>query len=73
MHRLVRIQRQWAAADATTPKFETAVPRSAAEALAEREAIVSFALALNPDLEDGDGDLEEHLRVYEHLTRGKNA
>ena len=71
MHRLERIQRQWAAADASTPKFAAAVPRSPAEAFAECEAIVSFALALNPDLDDADGDLEEHLRVYEHLMRAK--
>ena len=71
MHRLERIQRQWAAADASTPKFETAVLRTPAEAFAECEAIVSFALALNPDLHDGDGDLEEHLRVSRHLTRAK--
>ena len=65
------MQRQWAAADAGTPKFETAVPRSPTEAFAECEAIVSFALALNPSLRDGDGDLQEHLRVYEHLMRAK--
>ena len=69
MDSLERMRRRWAAADANNPKFETTAPRTPAAAFAECEAITTFALALNPDLEDGEGDLDEHIRVYQHLMR----
>ena len=31
------------------------------------EALLAFALQLNPALADGDGDLDEHIRVHDFL------
>lgn len=67
-----RFRRRWAAAEANVPKFADHLPRSPNDAFAAVEDMWEFARKLNPALEDGDGDLEEHLRVHDFLLARKN-
>lgn len=54
------------------PKFADHLPRSPNDAFAAVEDMWEFARKLNPALEDGDGDLEEHLRVHDFLVARRN-
>ena len=67
-----RFRRRWAAAEADVPKFVDDLPRSPDDAFAAAEAMWEFARRLNPALEEGDGDLEGHLRVHDFLVAKRN-
>ena len=62
-----RVRAEWAEMEAAVPKFADVLPRSADDVFKQCDAMLQFALALNPALADGDGDLEEHLRVHERI------
>lgn len=62
-----RFRQRWAAAEANVPRFLDELPRSPDDAFADVDAMWEFARKLNPRLERGEGDLEEHLRVHEFL------
>ena len=70
-----RFRRRWAEAESHVPKFADALPRSPDVALARCDDLLAFALRLNPALADGDGDLDEHIRVHDFLMgkRGGGA
>ena len=63
-----RFRLRWAAAEANVPKFVDELPRSPDHAFADVDDMWEFARKLNPALEQGDGDLEEHLRVHDFLV-----
>ena len=67
MSKAERFRQRWAEAEARVPKFEDALPRSPDVALARSDALLAFALRMNPALMDGDGDLDEHMRVHDVL------
>lgn len=67
-----RFRQRWATAEANVPKFADHLPRSPNDAFAAVEDMWEFARKLNPALENGDGDLEEHLRVHDFLLARKN-
>ena len=67
MSKAERFRQRWAEAEARVPKFEDALPRSPDVALARSDALLAFALQMNPALRDGDGDLEGHVRVHNVL------
>ena len=62
-----RFRQRWSAAGANVPKFLDELPRTPDDAFAEVDDMWEFARRLNPALERGDGDLEEHLRVHDFL------
>lgn len=64
-----RFRRLWAEEEARVPKFADALPRSPEVALDGCDALLAFALATNPALADGDGDLEAHYRVHDFLMK----
>ena len=67
-----RFKQRWAEAESRVPKFEDALPRSPDVALAHSDAVLAFALQMNPGLRDGDGDLEGHVRVH-NVLMGKRG
>ena len=67
MSKAERFRQRWAAAESRVPKFTDALPRSPDVAMQRCEALLAFALQLNPALADGDGDLDEHIRVHDFL------
>ena len=67
MSKAERFRRRWAEAESRVPKFTDALPRSPDVAIARCEALLAFALELNPSLAEGDGDLDEHIRVHDFL------
>lgn len=67
MSKADRFRRRWAEAESRVPKFTDALPRSPDVAIARCEALLAFALELNPSLAEGDGDLDEHIRVHDFL------
>ena len=62
-----RFRQRWAAAEANVPKFLDELPRAPDDAFADVDDMWEFARRLNPALERGDGDLEEHLRIHDFL------
>ena len=69
MSKAERFRRRWAEEESRVSKFADALPRSPDVALARCDALLAFALETNPALADGDGDLDEHLRVRDFLMR----
>lgn len=67
MSKADRFRQRWAEAESRVPKFKDALPRSPDVAIARCEALLAFALELNPSLAEGDGDLDEHIRVHDFL------
>ena len=66
-----RFRQRWMAAEANVPKFVDELPRTPDDAFAEVDDMWEFARRLNPALEGGNGDLEEHLRVHDFLMARK--
>lgn len=67
MPKAERFRRRWAEAESRVPKFTDALPRSPDVALQRCEALLAFARQMNPALADGDGDLDEHIRIHNFL------
>lgn len=71
MSKAERFRRRWAEAESRVPRFADALPRPADVALARRDALLAFALQTNPALAEGDGHLDEHMRVHDFLMSNR--